>query len=80
MAAKSAAGISEASPGDDVGLRQATLDSMAGEVSAKDDKTVPVSDSVSTPVEPAGKSKYPRVLPPEVEDAVGEAVREDTPG
>ena len=32
------------------------------------------------PEEPQRKLKYPKVDPPEVEDAPGQAIREDTPG
>ena len=103
---ESAGGISEGKPDDDVGLRQNTLETMAGEVAAGFgrgevqevteapsmpgsasntcgvDAAMPVSDSnAGGKAEPsAAKCKYPRVMPPEVEDEVGEAVREDTPG
>ena len=51
-----------------------------------DDACEPVADSTlggcgaDTIDKTTQKLKYPRVAPPEVEDRVGETVREDTPG
>ena len=66
---ETAGGITEQPPDDDVGLRQGALDSLAKEVANVFD---------GSPAE--ARCKYPRVAPPEVEDDVGQAVREDTPG
>ena len=87
-------GVSAAPPDDDVGLRQDSLDARADQITktfadpdsnqdeAADD-TERVSGSGSTPLRSdnqAPKLKYPRVSPPEVEDEMGQAVREDSPG
>ena len=65
----SAAGISEAGPDDDVGLRLNTLDSMAGAVAAvsssgggckcRHDRPMPVSASMGNPMQSAEKGNYP---------------------
>ena len=84
--------------GDDVGLRENVVGSLASaaetalggfapgtaqEDAPPADGKAPVSDSAASG--PAsrmqhGWCKYPRVDPPEVEGAPGEAIREDTPG
>ena len=57
-------------------------DGMASTTQGEPGVSLPVSDSGNGVISGhAGqKLKYPRVLPPEVEDQVGQAVREDTPG
>jgi hypothetical protein len=96
---ESAGGISEAVPGDDVGLRQGTVDAIAKDVAevfgqsltaegadnvheSNADTGAPVSDgNVGGSAEHTTQNfEYPRVAPPEVQDEVGQAVREDTPG
>ena len=76
--------------GDDVGLRESAVDSLAAiaEQLVQEPGAAPVSASAShqdgavpTPdPRPERGHKYPRVDPPEVEDEPGQAVREDTPG
>ena len=87
-------GVSAAQPDDDIGLRQGSLDAMADEIAktfadpdeaqdetADDTERVPASGSTPSGGDnQAQKLKYPRVSPPEVEDAMGQAVREDKPG
>jgi hypothetical protein len=75
---ESVGGIFEAPPGDDVGLRQGSVDALAQEVGTTfGDDSLP-DDNAKAREE--SKVKYPRVAPPEVEDEVGQAVREDSPG
>ena len=77
--------------GDDVGLREDVVDSLASiaKVLAGGENAAPVSDSALGKEDPAGatetqlverKTKYPRVDPPDIEDQPGQAIREDTPG
>ena len=75
--------------GDDVGLRESTVDSLAAAAeelcggAVAPSEAAPVSGSAApcgtAPLQPKG-CKYPRVDPPGVEDAPGQAIREDTPG
>ena len=82
--------------GDDVGLRENAVESLAGvaetlckslqpEAPVSDNalqQETPVTDSASQQetARPERRSKYPRVDPPDIEDQPGQAIREDTPG
>ena len=82
--------------GDDVGLRESAVDSLAAAAETICNSLLPetpVSDSalpLEAPVtasasqqeaaRPERKTKYPRVAPPEIDDLPGQAIREDTPG
>ena len=86
-----AGATASADAGDDVGLREGVLDSLAGaaqeviegrgevpgSASARADQDPPAGGAP----QPCGRqAKYPRVGPPDVEDQPGQAIREDTPG
>ena len=80
-----------AEAGDDVGLREDAVHSLAGaaeEVLGRRDEApgfASARPAADPPAEDTShghgrKLKYPRVDPPDVEDEPGQAVREDTPG
>lgn len=92
---ETAGGVSTTAPDDDVGLRHDSLDSMAQAVSqtfpnsnaveqspssASGRATSVIGDAPLSTDRQTQKLKYPRVSPPEVEDAKNQAVQEDEPG